>query len=89
MPSKGRILHVEDNADNRHLVRRVLESEGYEVIEAANGAQALDTRDAPAALRAALRMLGAPDAVSAASDRDALLSAAVSWWRRDRPGIEA
>ena len=42
MPSKGRILHVEDNADNRHLVRRVLESEGYEVIEAANGRQALD-----------------------------------------------
>ena len=42
MPSKGRILHVEDNADNRHLVRRVLEAEGYEVIEAANGTQALD-----------------------------------------------
>ena len=41
MPSKGRILHVEDNADNRHLVRRVLESEGYEVVEAANGAEAL------------------------------------------------
>src|SRR5574340_72029 len=41
VPSKGRILHVEDNADNRHLVRRVLEAEGYEVIEAANGAQAL------------------------------------------------
>ena len=41
MPSKGTILHVEDNADNRHLVRRVLESEGYEVIEAANGTQAL------------------------------------------------
>lgn len=42
MPNKGRILHVEDNADNRHLVRRVLESEGYEVIEAANGTQALE-----------------------------------------------
>jgi two-component system cell cycle response regulator DivK len=41
MPSKGRILHVEDNADNRHLVRRVLEAEGYEVIEASNGTQAL------------------------------------------------
>jgi CheY-like chemotaxis protein len=37
MPSKGGILHVGENADNRHLVRRVLESEGYEVIEAANG----------------------------------------------------
>jgi two-component system cell cycle response regulator DivK len=42
MPSRGRILHVEDNADNRHLVRRVLESEGYEVVEAANGTQALE-----------------------------------------------
>lgn len=41
MPSKGRILHVEDNSDNRMLVRRVLEAEGYEVIEAGNGTQAL------------------------------------------------
>ena len=46
MPSRGRILHVEDNADNRHLVRRVLESEGYEVIEASNGTQALEFLDA-------------------------------------------
>jgi CheY-like chemotaxis protein len=45
MPSKGRILHVEDNADNRHLVRRVQELEGYEVIEAANGTQALEFLD--------------------------------------------
>ena len=46
MPTRGRILHVEDNADNRHLVRRVLESEGYEVIEASNGTQALEFLDA-------------------------------------------
>jgi two-component system cell cycle response regulator DivK len=46
MPSRGRILHVEDNADNRHLVRRVLESEGYEVVEASNGRQALEILDA-------------------------------------------
>ena len=46
MPNRGRILHVEDNADNRHLVRRVLESEGYEVIEASNGTQALEFLDA-------------------------------------------
>ena len=45
MPSKGGILHVEDNADNRHLIRRVLESEGYEVIGAANGTRALDFLD--------------------------------------------
>jgi CheY-like chemotaxis protein len=42
VPSKGRILHVEDNSDNRKLVRRVLEAEGYEVIEAQNGNQALE-----------------------------------------------
>ncbi|HEY5982383.1 MAG TPA: response regulator [Anaerolineales bacterium] len=42
MPSKGRILHVEDNSDNRRLVRRVLEAEGYEVVEAGNGTQALE-----------------------------------------------
>ena len=42
MPSKGRILHIEDNADNRKLVRRVLEAEGYEVVEAQSGTQALE-----------------------------------------------
>jgi two-component system cell cycle response regulator DivK len=42
VPSKGRILHVEDNSDNRRLVRRVLEAEGYEVVEAGNGTEALE-----------------------------------------------
>jgi two-component system cell cycle response regulator DivK len=42
VPSRGRILHVEDNSENRTLVRRVLEAEGYEVIEAQNGHQALE-----------------------------------------------
>lgn len=31
---KGTILYVEDNADNRNLIRRVLGAEGYSVIEA-------------------------------------------------------
>jgi CheY-like chemotaxis protein len=31
------ILYVEDNRDNRVLVRRVLEAEGYRVLEAADG----------------------------------------------------
>lgn len=31
------ILYVEDNQDNRVLVRRVLEAEGYRVLEAADG----------------------------------------------------
>jgi len=32
-----RILYIEDNRDNRMLVRRVLEGEGYEVAEAEDG----------------------------------------------------
>jgi two-component system cell cycle response regulator DivK len=32
-----RILYIEDNRDNRILVKRVLEAEGYQVLEAANG----------------------------------------------------
>ncbi|MBI1795197.1 MAG: response regulator [Chloroflexi bacterium] len=42
MPSKGIILYVEDNSDNRNLVRRVLEAEGYAVTEAKDAAQALE-----------------------------------------------
>ncbi len=32
-----RILYIEDNPDNRMLVRRVLQAEGYDVIEASDG----------------------------------------------------
>jgi len=32
-----RILYIEDNRDNRILVRRVLEVEGYDVVEAEDG----------------------------------------------------
>ena len=39
---KGTILYVEDNSDNRHLVRRVLNAEGYSVVEAGDAAQALE-----------------------------------------------
>ncbi len=41
MLTKGRILYIEDNSDNRKLVRRVLEWEGYEVVEAQDGTEAL------------------------------------------------
>jgi len=34
------ILHIEDNYDNRLLVRRLLESDGFKVIEAENAGQA-------------------------------------------------
>ena len=39
---KGTILYVEDNPDNRNLMRRVLGAEGYSVIEAINGKQATE-----------------------------------------------
>jgi two-component system cell cycle response regulator DivK len=40
--SKGTILYVEDNSDNRTLIRRVLEAEGYSVIDAVNAGQAIE-----------------------------------------------
>ncbi len=39
---KSTILYVEDNPDNRSLIRRVLEAEGYAVVEAINAKQALE-----------------------------------------------
>ena len=43
MPSelKGTVLYVEDNIDNRTLVRRILLSEDYGLIEAVNAADCL------------------------------------------------
>jgi len=38
---KGKILYVEDNIDNRTLIRRILVSEGYDLIEAKDAAEAL------------------------------------------------
>jgi len=40
---KGTILYVEDNPDNRMLVRRILLSEDYNLLEATNAAEALET----------------------------------------------
>jgi len=38
---QGRILVVDDENSNRAIVRRILASEGYEVVEAADGAEAV------------------------------------------------
>ncbi|NOZ00040.1 MAG: response regulator [Chloroflexi bacterium] len=38
--NKVTVLYVEDNAENRTLVRRVLEAEGYRMIEADSAVQA-------------------------------------------------
>lgn len=43
---KGTILYVEDNPDNRNLVRRVLGAEGYSVIEAFNADMAFEKLEA-------------------------------------------
>jgi len=39
---KTTILYVEDNADNRTLVRRILLSQNYSMLEAVNASDALD-----------------------------------------------
>lgn len=36
------ILYIEDNFENRILVRRVLQAEGYDVLEASSASVALD-----------------------------------------------
>lgn len=39
--SKAKVLYIEDNHDNMILVKRVLEIEGYEVIQAGTGKEGL------------------------------------------------
>lgn len=41
----AKILHVEDNSANRMIVRDLLESKGYQVIEVSDGEEALDAAD--------------------------------------------
>lgn len=40
MAAEKLVLHVEDNSDNRMLVRRLLQAYGYQVVEAENAAKA-------------------------------------------------
>jgi len=42
IPPGKAILYIEDDPANRILVRRVLEAEGYRVLEAENGLQGLE-----------------------------------------------
>jgi two-component system cell cycle response regulator DivK len=39
---KSTILYVEDNSDNRMLVRRILTAENYKLLEATNAVQAIN-----------------------------------------------
>jgi two-component system cell cycle response regulator DivK len=41
MPNNATILYIEDDPNNRILVRRILQAEGYNVLEAENATQAL------------------------------------------------
>ena len=43
MPGKATILYVEDDPNNRNLVRRVLEADGYQLLDAPNANQALNS----------------------------------------------
>lgn len=36
------ILNIEDNIDNRLLIRRVLSAEGYQIVEAGNAGEGLE-----------------------------------------------
>ncbi len=40
--AKALVLYVEDNADNRLLMRRILLAEGFRFLEAANATEALE-----------------------------------------------
>ena len=40
--AQGTILYIEDNPENRLLVRRILEAEGYSVIEAEDASAGLE-----------------------------------------------
>ena len=60
MLGKARILYIEDNSDNRKLVRRVLEWDGYEVVEAQDGTEALSRLETEA-IDLALLDINMPD----------------------------
>jgi len=41
MSTPQTILNVEDTLENRHLVRRILESRGYQVVDAENALEGI------------------------------------------------
>ena len=59
--SKGYILYIEDNFDNRLLVKRVLEAEGYTVLEAGSGLQGLEVAQTAPSVDLVLVDINLPD----------------------------
>ena len=61
MVMKKRVLYVDDNPNNRLLVKRILQAEGHEMIEAVDGESGWDTvvREAPDFIFVDLLMPGA------------------------------
>ncbi|MDD2921263.1 MAG: response regulator [Anaerolineales bacterium] len=57
---KGTILYVEDNPDNRNLIRRVLNAEGYTLVEAVNAKQAIEKLE-EGGINAVLMDINMPD----------------------------
>lgn len=45
-PTQPKILLVEDTEDNRFMMRRLLEMDGYDVVEARNGQEAVQLAEA-------------------------------------------
>ena len=43
MPLNTTVLYVEDNFENRVLIRRILQAEGYIVLEAGSASEAIST----------------------------------------------
>ena len=41
MPESKTVLHIEDNPDNRLLIRRLLMASGYQILEAGDASEAL------------------------------------------------
>ena len=76
---RGKLLIVEDQPDIRKLIRMTLEFEGYELLEAENGAQGLEVaeRERPSIMLLDVMMPGELDgyAVCARVKKDPVLAA--------------
>jgi two-component system, cell cycle response regulator DivK len=59
--ASGRILYIEDNFDNRILIKRILEAEGYTVLEAENGVRGIEIAQKDPTIGLILMDINLPD----------------------------